>query len=67
MHRGRRYGFEMKMGDAPTATKSMRIALDDFGLSSLYVVYPDKLSYPIDDKIRVLSIHDLPTELAKLG
>ena len=67
MHRGRRYGFEMKMGDAPTATKSMRIALDDLGLSSLYVVYPGKLSYPIDDKIRVLSIHDLPTELAKLG
>ena len=67
MHKGRRYGFEMKMGDAPTATKSMRIALHDLGLSSLYVVYPGKPSYPIDDKIRVLSIHDLPTELAKLG
>jgi len=26
--------------DAPTATKSMRIALDDLGLSRLYVVYP---------------------------
>jgi hypothetical protein len=67
MHKGRRYGFEMKMGDAPTATKSMRIAQDDLGLSSLYVVYPGKPSYPIDDNIRVLSIHDLPTGLARLG
>ena len=67
MYKGRRYGFEMKMGDAPTASKSMRIALDDLGLARLYVVYPGKQSYPIDDNIRVLSIQDLPTQLAKLG
>jgi hypothetical protein len=67
MHKGKRYGFEMKMGDAPTATKSMRIALDDLGLSRLYVVYPGKQSYVLDEKIQVLSILDLPARLAALG
>ena len=67
MHKGKRYGFEMKMGDAPTATKSMRIALDDLGLSQLYVVYPGKQSYVLDEKIQVLSILDLPARLAALG
>jgi predicted AAA+ superfamily ATPase len=67
MHKGKRYGFEMKMGDAPTATKSMRIALDDLGLARLYVVYPGKQSYTLDERIQVLSILDLPARLAALG
>ncbi len=45
----------------------MRIARDDLGLARLYVVHPGKQSYPIDDKIRVLSILDLPAQLATLG
>lgn len=67
MRKGKRYGFEMKMGDAPTATKSMRIALDDLGLARLYVVYPGKQSYALDEKIEVLSILGLPARLAALG
>ena len=34
---------------------------------SVYVIYPGKQSYPIDDKIQVLSILDLPAQLATLG
>jgi hypothetical protein len=29
MRGGKRYGFEMKMSDAPALTKSMRIAIED--------------------------------------
>lgn len=67
MLKGKRYGFEMKMGDAPTATRSMRIALDDLGLSRLYVIYPGKQLYVLDERIEVLSILDLPARLAALG
>jgi len=67
MHKGKRYGFEMKLGDAPTATKSMRIALADLGLHRLFVIYPGKQSYALDDKIQVLSILDLPAKLTALG
>ncbi len=45
----------------------MRIALADLGLARLYVVYPGKQSYTLDDKIQVLSILDLPAKLAALG
>lgn len=66
MHKGKRYGFEMKLGDAPTATKSMRIALADLGLARIFVVYPGRQSYPVDEKIEVVSIRDLPGKLAAL-
>jgi hypothetical protein len=60
---GKRYGFEMKLGDAPTITKSMRIALADLGLAHLYVVYPGRESYPLDDRISALAIGDLPARV----
>ncbi len=63
---GRRYGFEMKMADAPTASKSMRIAIGDLKLERLFVVYPGRQSYPIDRHIEVLSILDLPARLSAL-
>jgi predicted AAA+ superfamily ATPase len=63
---GKRYGFEMKLGDAPTVTKSMRIALDDLGLTRLMVVYPGRESYPLDQRIEVVSILDLPSRLHRL-
>jgi len=63
---GKRYGFEMKLADAPTVTKSMRIALMDLQLSGLFIVYPGAKSYPLGDDIEVLSILDLPARLASL-
>ncbi|GAB3764175.1 ATP-binding protein [Ramlibacter monticola] len=36
----RRIGVEFKRADAPRVTPSMRIAIDDLKLDSLYVVYP---------------------------
>lgn len=66
MRRGRRYGFEVKLSDAPTMTKSMRIAIDDLGLVRLFVVHPGKASYPLGPRVEALSIRDLSTRLAAL-
>ena len=66
-HRGKPIGFEMKLSDAPTITKSMRIALQDSKLARLFVVYPGPQSYPLGDKIQVLSILDLAEHLAALA
>lgn len=63
---GKRYGFEMKMADAPTTRKSMHIALADLGLAQLYVVYPGKTSYALDKKIEAVAFADLPQRLARL-
>ncbi len=67
MHGGKRYGFEMKLSDAPTMTKSMKIALEDLKLARLFVVSPTTRSYPLDDRTEVVSILDLATRLARLG
>jgi uncharacterized protein len=67
MHKGKRYGFEMKLADAPVATKSMHIALADLKLDRLLVVYPGKSSYRLDDKIQVVSIRDLVATLTALA
>jgi uncharacterized protein len=66
MRGGKRYGFEMKLSDAPTLTKSMHIALEDLGLSRLFVVYPGARSYPLHDQVEALSISDLGARIGKL-
>jgi uncharacterized protein len=67
MRGGKRYGFEIKLSDAPTATKSMRIALEDVRLTHLFVVYPGSISYALDERIEVVSIADLGARLKKLA
>jgi hypothetical protein len=63
---GHRFGFEIKMSDAPTMTKSMRIAIDDLNLARLWVVYPGSRSYSLDDRSEAVGIRDLPSRLATL-
>lgn len=60
MRQGRRWGFEFKCADAPAATRSMHIALDDLGLAHLWVVYPGKLRYPLGERITALPLRELP-------
>jgi uncharacterized protein len=50
---GRRYGVEFKFSEAPSATKSMRVAIADLSLSHLWIVYPGREAYPIDEMISV--------------
>lgn len=55
MHRGKRWGVEFKRADAPTATKSMHVAMETLGLSGLTVVAPVARGYALADRMRVAS------------
>jgi predicted AAA+ superfamily ATPase len=61
---GKRFGFEMKYADAPGMSKSMRSALSDLALDHLYLVTPGGESYPLDDRVSVLSISDIRSAFA---
>jgi predicted AAA+ superfamily ATPase len=60
LRRGRRWGFEFKCTDAPSTTKSMRIAFDDLKLEHLYVVYPGSLRFSLDERITALPLREMP-------
>lgn len=51
--RGRFYGLEVKMAEAPSLTRSMRIAKDELGLEHLWVIYPGSDRFPLEDGITV--------------
>jgi uncharacterized protein len=61
----RRIGVEIKRADAPTLTRSMRIALDDLRLDQLLVVYPRSRSYQLDERVRVVPLEQFAS--ADLG
>jgi hypothetical protein len=57
--RGRaRYGFEFKCADAPTITRSMRIAREDLRLTRLFIVVPGQGSWPLEDWAAVVGLAD---------
>jgi len=58
---GRRYGIEIKYADAPTVTKSLRIAMEDLRLDKATIVYPGDRVYPLGEKIRVLPVSQIDT------
>lgn len=64
---GKRWGFEVKYQDAPTITKSMRIAMQDLKLEKLWVVYPGRTSYPMDEKIECISLAHLARVREAIG
>jgi hypothetical protein len=60
---GQRYGVEVKYGDAPGMTKSMRIALEDLDLKRLFVVYPGTESYDLDERTMVVPLSQIRSRL----
>ena len=62
----RRYGFEFKFTDAPAITRSMRIAWEDLGLSSLDVIHAGKETYPLSDGIRAVALSRIVKDLDPL-
>jgi hypothetical protein len=56
---GKRVGVEFKRADAPGMTPSMRIALADLKLDSIYVVYPGKRRYRLADRIEAVPLSAL--------
>ncbi len=58
---GKRYGFEFKCSDAPSASRSMHIAKADLGLAHLWVVYPGGERYALAPGITALPLRELPS------
>lgn len=59
IHRGRRYGIEVKRQDAPRLTPSMRIAMEDLSLDALVVLYPGAQAYPLSEGITAAPVDSL--------
>lgn len=57
---GKNYGFEFKYTDAPGVSRSMRIAIQDLSLDHLWVVYPGRQAYPLDESISVIPLESIP-------
>lgn len=55
----RRLGAEMKLADSPRTTRSMHTVIEDLNLDHLYVIYPGERTYPLTDRILVVSINEL--------
>jgi hypothetical protein len=66
-HRGKRYGFEFKLSDAPTITRSMTVAMQDLELERLFVVFPGEGRHPLRDRIERTPLRELPQALSELG
>jgi len=67
MMRGKRYGFEFKVSDAPGSSRSTRIAMADLGLEHLWILYPGTEAYELDGQVSVLPLRRLPDLIAALG
>jgi uncharacterized protein len=65
--KGKRYGIEVKFSEAPEVTRSMTIALQDLGLTHLWVIYPGAEIYPAHEKITMWPMHALGTLSNKLS
>jgi hypothetical protein len=65
-HRGQRYGVEAKFSEAPEMTRAMRLALTDLDLNHLWVLHPGPHTYPVQEKITVCAITDLPCLAAQM-
>jgi predicted AAA+ superfamily ATPase len=56
---GRRHGVEIKLDEAPSASRSMWTAIEDLSLDHLWVVYPGRHSYRVHETITVWPIQDV--------
>lgn len=66
-HKGKRYGFEFKLSDNPTITRSMTIAMQDLALEKLFVVYPGEGRQMLRENVERTALRELPGALAELG
>jgi hypothetical protein len=57
---GKHYGFELKYADAPGASRSMHVALQDLSLAHLWVVYPGRHEYALTDRISAMPLEVVP-------
>ncbi|MBN1676088.1 MAG: ATP-binding protein [Kiritimatiellae bacterium] len=57
---GRRCGVEVKFNEAPKVTRSMRIAIEDLRLDHLWILYPGREAYPVDERITAWPLSQTP-------
>ena len=62
-----RSGFEAKLTEAPTVTKSMRVAIEDLRLSQLVVVHAGEECFPLAENIQAVPAKRLVDELRPLS
>lgn len=55
----RRVGVEFKRTDAPQVTRSMRLAMDDLKLDTLFVVYPGDRRLPLGEAMEAVPLRAL--------
>ena len=65
--KGKKYGVEFKWNEQPYLTKSMQSAKHDLVLEKLWVVYPGKRAYKIDNQVIAVPSVDLSEILSVLG
>lgn len=63
---GKRYGIEIKYGDAPGMTKSIHIALADLKLEHLWVVYPGRESFSLGPRASLVTLGELRQAIARI-
>jgi len=56
---GLRLGFEVKRTVAPTLTSSMRSAMQDLKLKSLFVVHAGNETFPLSRQVQAVALNDL--------
>ncbi len=57
LYKNKRYGFEMKLNQAPTWTRSMKVAFEDLHLDSLFVIYPGTKTYSLAERVSAVPLH----------
>lgn len=58
---------EYKFADAPRLTRSMHSASTELDLEHLWVVYPGKARYRLDERITALPLTEVPAVLGTSG
>ena len=53
-------GFEFKVSDRPSTTRSMHTAVEELGLRKLWVVHPGRGTFPLSERIQALGFAELP-------
>ncbi|MDZ4323126.1 MAG: hypothetical protein U1A05_03465, partial [Alphaproteobacteria bacterium] len=56
---GKRYGFEIKLSDAPPVTASMHITVEDLKLDHLYIVNALDAFYIKEERISIVGVSQL--------
>ncbi len=59
LHEGRKIGFEIKLTDQPTLTKSMQISCADLQLDHLYIITPHPGHYALKKNVSVIGINNI--------